>query len=126
LKKIKKIAKKEKILKKGESVFLKVPTETPREIVIDLPLVLEKDDGIKAAYLAEGFLESGEEPHYIIGLEPISGRNFDIAQVMTTLGKDIHSIIPKSLYVDFIQLDDRKTDINTFMKEYLIPFYTKQ
>lgn len=126
MKKIKKIAKKEKILKKGESVFLKVPTETPREIVIDLPLVLEKDDGIKAAYLAEGFLESGEEPHYIIGLEPISGRNFDIAQVMTTLGKDIHSIIPKSLYVDFIQLDDRKTDINTFMKEYLIPFYTKQ
>ncbi len=120
-----KIAQKEKILKMGESVFLKVPTETPREIIIDLPSVLEKDNGIRAAYLAEGFLESGEEPHYIVGLEPISGRNFDIAQVMTTPGKDIHSIIPKSLYVDFIQLDDRKTEINTFMKEYLIPFYTK-
>jgi hypothetical protein len=79
-KKIMKIAQKEKILKMGESVFLKVPTETPREIIIDLPSVLEKDNGIRAAYLAEGFLESGEEPHYIVGLEPISGRNFDIAQ----------------------------------------------
>lgn len=120
-----KIAQKEKILKKGESVFLKVPTETPREIVIDLPSVLEKDNGIKAAYLAEGFLESGEEPHYIVGLEPTNCRDFDISRVMERLGKDIHRIIPQSLYVDFIQLDDRDTEINKFMKEYLIPFYAR-
>ena len=119
------LGKKEKIFKKGDSIFLKVPNDMPREIVIDLPFILKKDDGIKAAYLAEGFLESDDKPHYIIGLEPKSPHNFDIATTMILLGKDIHKVIPESLYVDFIQLDDRETEINTFMKKYLIPFYVK-
>ena len=87
--------------------------------------LFETEHNITAAYLAEGFLEAGEEPHYIIGVKLDDKTNVSLADIMKLLSKNIQDVIPKSLYVDFIEIDDRKTDINDFMKDYIIPFYTR-
>ena len=115
-----------KVLKKGESVFLRVPETTPREILINFTDVFKKYKNIHSAYLAEGFLEAGETPHFIIGLS-ISG--IETNSLMEKMAKDVHEMIPKYIYVNFIILNDDEPSVDNtiadFMKNYLIPFYSR-
>ena len=114
-----------KELKEKDSVYLKKLDAVPTEALSAMSNLFEKYQSILLAYLAEGFLEAGEASHYIVGvkLDPKSG--LEINQLMEMMAKDLHEVIPKGFYVDFIELDERRTSINDFMKDYLIPFYSR-
>ena len=115
-----------KVLKKGDSVFLRVPENIPREILVNFTDLFKKYKNIHSAYLAEGFLEAGETPHFIIGLS-ISG--IETNSLMEKMAEDVHEMIPNHIYVDFIVLNDDEPSVDNtivdFMKNYLIPFYTR-
>jgi hypothetical protein len=114
-----------KELKEKDAVYLKTPGFIPKEALNSLSNLFEKYSSILLAYLAEGFLEAGEVPHYIVGIKLDPKAGIKIEQLMEMMAKDLHEVIPKGFYVDFIELDERRTSINDFMKDYLIPFYSK-
>ena len=114
-----------KELKEKDSVYLKSPSSIPKEVLVDLSALFEKYSSILLAYLAEGFLEAGEVPHYIVGVKLDPKAGIKIGQLMEMMAKDLNEVVPKGFYVDFIELDERKTSINDFMKDYLIPFYSR-
>ena len=114
-----------KELKEKDSVYLKSPDSIPKEILSDLSILFEKYRSVVLAYLAEGFLEAGESPHYIVGVKLDPKAGIKIEQLMEMMAKDLNEVVPKGFYVDFIELDERKTSINDFMKDYLIPFYSR-
>lgn len=116
-----------KVLKKGEAVFLKSPEMMPKEILVNVSDLFKRYNYIQSAYLAEGFLEAGEPAHYIIGID-IKG--IEIGQLMERMAKELHELIPKDFYVDFVELNADKVgmdnSVENFMKNCLIPFYTRQ
>lgn len=114
-----------KELRKGDSVYLKTPNNIPQKVLDDLSGLFEKQQSILLAYLAEGFLEVKEPPHYIVGTKIDQKTGVTIEQLMESMAKELNGIIPKGFYVDFIAIDDKDTPINNFMKNYLIPFYSR-
>lgn len=120
------VYRKVKTVRKGDSLFLRVPEITPKEILDDFSGIFKKFENIQSAYLAEGFLEAGEDVHYIIGLK-IEG--IEIGKLMESMAQPINEKIPKTFYVDFIEISDKKitkdNSIDNFMRNYLIPFYSR-
>lgn len=115
-----------KKFREGKSVFLKAPIRIPQKILDSFCILFEKYPAIVLAYLAEGFLDANEPPHYIVGIKLDATFNLEIEQLMEMMAKELHEIIPKGFYVDIIGLSDIDAPINNFMKDYLIPFYTRK
>lgn len=115
-----------KELRRGNSVFLKTPTNIPQKILDDFSVLFEKYPAILFAYLAEGFLEVNEPAHYIVGVKLDPKFNLKIEQLIELMAKEFNEIIPKGFYVDIIGIHDIDAPINNFMKDYLIPFYTRE
>ena len=115
-----------KTFKEGDSVFLRVPDNLPKEIIHSFPPLLKKHKNIRLAYLAEGFLDVDEPVHYIIGIKT---EGIETNQLGESMAKDVHELIPKNLYVDFIVLPNevvsKLNTISHFMENNLIPFYTR-
>lgn len=114
-----------KELREGNSVYLKTPKDIPQKVLDDFSVLFKKYPVIILAYLAEGFLEVKEDPHCIVGLELDEQSSITIEQLMDVMAKELNELIPRGFYVDFIELREQKAPINSFMKDYLIPFYKK-
>ncbi len=115
-----------KTLKEGDSLCLRAPDNVPDEIINHFSIVFSKHRSILMAYVAIGFLSADEkEPHYIIGMKIDPNAELKGRQLMETMAPDITGIIPKGFYVDILEIGDQKSPTNDFMRDYLIPFYTR-
>lgn len=115
-----------KTLKEGDSLCLRTPDNVPEEIINHFTSVFSKHRSILMAYVATGFLSADEkEPHYIIGMKIDPTADLKGRQLMEVMASDITKIIPKGFYVDILEIGDQKNPTNDFMRDYLIPFYSR-
>ena len=93
-----------KELREGNSVFLRMPNNVPQKVLDNFSVLFERYPAILSAYLAEGFLEAKEYPHYIIGVKIDQKTGITITQLMESMAKALNAIVPKGFYVDFIEV----------------------
>lgn len=115
-----------KTLKEGDALCLRVPEGVPDGVLDGFSNIFKKYDCIDLAYIAYGFVsKDDQEPHYIIGIKFAKDANVTTTQLMERMSPEISPIIPKGFYVDMLYFREEKTPFADFMRDYLIPFYSR-
>lgn len=108
-------------IKKDTEVQIGQPAHYPTEMVQSLKELFATTPNIRAAYLGWMFNpESGEPPHYILGLDAEG----DLHSVAHEAGRLAQQFLSPDEFVDFIKIDD-KGGISDYFLESVEPFYKR-
>jgi hypothetical protein len=104
---------------KDTEVQIGQPEKYPTDIINSLKILFANDPNLKAAYLGWIFdPASGEQPHYIFGLEA-DGDIQDLTQAAGIIAKQF---LESDEFVDFIKVD-MKNGLSDYFLKSVIPFY---
>ncbi|MBX3163524.1 MAG: enhanced serine sensitivity protein SseB C-terminal domain-containing protein [Bacteroidetes bacterium] len=109
------------IVEKDTQVKIKQPTKYPTEMVNSLKILFAEKRNIKAAYLAWIYNpESGQPPHYIIGLDG-NGNIQDTAKEAIYITSQF---VEKNEFVDFVKIEEND-DVSDYFTKETKPFYKR-
>ncbi|MBD3243774.1 MAG: enhanced serine sensitivity protein SseB, partial [Chitinivibrionales bacterium] len=112
-----------RVVRKDTQVMLGQPAQYPRGLVDALTELFRDSGSVNRAFLAHMHdPSSGDPPHNVIGIELVDGA--DMADIAEAAGLVAQEALPRSEFVDFMQVGD-DDEVSGYMTRETSPFFVK-